>query len=139
MQNNACKSNNFDISCTIHKIVSIQITVTVSFWSDLMMRQHFLIRMCSRICHRNVKCLFMLNGLFNLGYCLSLLLLVSSDVMLSLGYHFIVVLLSVIESQPLSLCSISIFYVCPLEKCLQVIQLKESKLQRYRGKTKKQY
>lgn len=31
MQNNACKSNNFDISCTIHKIVSIQITVTVSF------------------------------------------------------------------------------------------------------------
>jgi len=56
-----------------------------------MKKQHFLIYICTRIYHRNIKCLFMLTGVFNLGI-LSFSAIISElrcDVATLLSFHLI--------------------------------------------------
>lgn len=111
MQNINCHSSSYCVSQNFKNAVSINFNQFDNgdfLWKSLVMKQHFL------VC---IYALGYVTGTLNAyscclryliwRYCLSLLLLVSFHVMLPLSYHFILFLLSVTESWPLSLCSIS--------------------------------
>lgn len=59
--NNTCNSHNYHISYNFKNATSDHYSNDL-LWNGLMMRQCFLMYMSSRICHRTIKCLFMLTG-----------------------------------------------------------------------------
>lgn len=117
MQNITCHSNGHHVSYNFKNAVSIKVAIVMTFfgrvwwWSSIFLCIYALGYVTGTL-NAYSCCL----GYLIWRYCLSLLLLVSFHVMLPLSYHFILFLLSVTESWPLSLCSISTSFIWPLEK-----------------------